>query len=184
MTAPIPSRASVRMSVSSHTNALRDLATLLEHTRDADFTIESLRKLADRVEQMYREQHARNLVSAHQAEINREIGGLTFNAMPPDDYDGLMMVFAAVRLGDHAHVEVQSGRWLGTGPSHVGKNEGTALVGLAGRIILRWHEWTAWRDLMEATTPYRIAEVEKPTKGQLERYVTAAPADEGQQVFS
>jgi hypothetical protein len=127
---------------------------------------------------------SRNLVSAEQAESNRERGGLTFNAMPPDDYDGMMMVFAAVRLGDHAHVEIQSGRWLGTGPSHRGTNEGSANVGLAGRIVLRWHEWTAWRDLMDTTTPYRIAEVEKPTQGMLDRYVTVAPPDTGKEIFT
>lgn len=126
----------------------------------------------------------RNLVSAENAAYGRKVGGYTFNAMPPDDYDGMMMVFAAVRLGDHAHVEIQSGRWLGTGPSHRGTNEGSANVGLAGRIVLRWHEWIAWRDLMDITTPYRIAEVERPTQAMLDRYVTVAPSDEGKEIFT
>ncbi len=126
----------------------------------------------------------RNLVSHDQAEQNRSTGGLTFNAMPPVDYDGPMMVFAAIRLGDHAHVEVQSGRWLGTEPSHRDRNSGCANVGLAGRIVLRWHEWVVWRDVMDATTPYRIAEVERPTDAMLDRYVTTAPSDEGQEIFS
>lgn len=48
----------VRVNLRSHTSALRDLATLLEHTGDAQFTIESLRSLADRAEQMHAEQQA------------------------------------------------------------------------------------------------------------------------------
>lgn len=52
----IPPDASIRLNVGSGTSALRDLATLLEHTGDARFTIETLRSLADRYEAMYREQ--------------------------------------------------------------------------------------------------------------------------------
>lgn len=125
----------------------------------------------------------RNLVAPDTAQQNRKTGGLTFNAMPPDDYDGLMMIFAAVRLGDHAHVEVRSGRWLGTGPSRRGGSLGSAMTGLAGRIVLRWHEWVAWRDIMDATTPYRIVDVERPTRAMLDRYVIAAPSDDGKDVF-
>lgn len=126
----------------------------------------------------------RNLVAPETAEANRDRPGFrTFNAMPPVDYDGLMMVFACVRLGDHAHVEVQSGRWLGTSPSHKGELSGSCMVGLAGRMLLRWHEWVAFRDLLDATTPYRIAEVECPTDAQLDRYVTTAPPDVGAQIF-
>ena len=123
---------------------------------------------------------SRNLVSEEQVAVNRECyGGLTFNAFPPEGYNGIVLVFAAVRLGDHAHVEVQSGRWVET---H--RAPGNALVGLAGRMVLRWHEWIRFRDDLDANTVYRIAEVEKPTDKQLDRYVTAAGSDAGQQVFA
>lgn len=125
----------------------------------------------------------RNLVSAETAEQNRERGGLTFNAFPPDGYVGLMMIFAAVRLGDHAHVEIQSGRWSDFKDLQRSSNTGNCSCGLAGRIVIRWHEWVAWRDLMDATTPYRLAEVERPTQAMLDRYVTAAPPDEGKEIF-
>lgn len=124
---------------------------------------------------------SRNLVAPETAEANRvRSGGLTFNAFPPKGYAGLMMVFAAIRLGDHAHLEIQSGRWSDAGPSGTGSPH----VGLAGRIVLRWHEWVAWRDLMDLTTPYRIAEVEMPTDAMLDRYVTVAPRDEGKDIFT
>lgn len=105
----------------------------------------------------------RNEVSTDTAERNRTLPGgwHTFNAFPPDGYSGIMFVFAALRLGDHAHVEVQSGRWL-HGPSG-----GTCNTGIAGRLILRWPEWIAMRDILDATTPWRIAEVENPTDKQL-----------------
>lgn len=123
---------------------------------------------------------SRNVITDHAAEINRTVyGGLTFNAYPPEDYNGIILIFAAVRLGDHAHVEVQSGRWLSESLSG-----GTANVGLAGRLVLRWHEWIALRDELDRATTHRIAEVEKPTSKQLDRYVSSAPADEGAQVFA
>lgn len=43
------------MNTRSATSALRDLATLLEHG-DVPFVLEGLRKLADRIEEMAREQ--------------------------------------------------------------------------------------------------------------------------------
>jgi hypothetical protein len=120
---------------------------------------------------------SRNLITPEVAKRARVYGGYTFNAMPPKDYDGPMMVFAAVRLGDHAHVEIESGRWLGPSVSHRGQESGAACVGLAGRIVLRWHEWVAWRDNMDTTTPYRIADVERPTAAVLDRYMNRAPSD-------
>lgn len=122
---------------------------------------------------------SRNLVNELTAEANREVyGGLTFNAFPPEDYSGIIFVYAAIRLGDHAHVEIQSGRWLAGTLAN-----GTPNVGLAGRIVLRWHEWLHMRDELDRLTPHRIAEVEKPTQEQMDRYVTHAPADEGKQIF-
>lgn len=121
---------------------------------------------------------SRNLVVPKDAERGRRQGGYTFNAFPPDDYNGLILVFACVRLGDHAHVETQSGRWRSSGPSRP-----NGICGLAGRMVLRWPEWIHLRHHLDEHTPYRIAEVEKPTRGQLDRYVTTAPPDVGEQVF-
>lgn len=126
-------------------------------------------------------ERSRNLVASEQATLNRERGGLTFNAMPPEGYIGIVLVFAAVRLGDHAHVEVQSGRWHA---SSLDPSEGMCSTGMAGRLVLRWHEWVAFRDQLDLSTPHRIAEVERPTRGQLDRYVTSAPDDVGEQVIS
>lgn len=127
----------------------------------------------------------RNLVSPATAETNRSrFASYTFNAMPPRDYDGPMMIFATIRLGDHAHIEIQSGNWRGTDPMYRDTEEGNANVGLAGRVVMQWHQWVAWRDLMDETTPYRIAEVECPTRAMLDRYVTVAQSDGGEnQVF-
>lgn len=114
----------------------------------------------------------RNEVSEAAAESAREFpGGWTFNAFPPPGYNGRMFVVAAVRLGDHAHVEVRSGRWV-SGPSG-----GTPNVGLAGRLVLRWDEWLDLREVLEELTPWRIAEVENPRPEQLKRYAAAAGED-------
>jgi hypothetical protein len=116
----------------------------------------------------------RNLISDKQTEANREFpGALTFNAFPPDDYDGVAFTVAAVRLGDHAHIEVESGRAIPQsidGPPHLTR-------GLAGRLIFRWHEWQVLRAVLDQHECFRIAEVERPTQGQLEHYITknAAP---------
>ncbi len=108
----------------------------------------------------------RNVVEPEQAERNRTegIGGYTFNAFPPDDYEGLLLVVACVRLGDHAHLEVSSGR-AGGAPGR----PTTLHYGLAGRLILRWPEWLKFRELLDTAPWVRIAEVERPTKGQLDR---------------
>lgn len=119
----------------------------------------------------------RNLIAAETAERGRKVGGYTFNAFPPEDYEGFVMVFAAVRLGDHAHVEIQSGRIT------LHQERQTYNLGVAGRICLQWHQWVKWRDELDATTVHRIAEVERPTQGQLDRYVAPSVSDDGEQVF-
>lgn len=126
----------------------------------------------------------RNLVEADQAAVNRDRGGYTFNAFPPDGYVGPIMVFAAIRLGDHAHIEIQSGRWNDHQDLQRSSGTGNPSVGLAGRIVMAWWQWEAWRDLMDTTTPYRIVEVERPSQGMLDRYVTVAPPDDGRDIFS
>jgi hypothetical protein len=125
----------------------------------------------------------RNLITPEIAERARTTGSYTFNAFPPDGYVGPIMVFAAIRLGDHAHIEIQSGRWSDHKDIRSPSGTGSPHVGLAGRVVMAWWQWEAWRDLMDATTPYRIAEVEAPTDAMLKRYVTVAPPDEGQQIF-
>lgn len=102
----------------------------------------------------------RNLVKPETAEENRvgRPGGYTFNTLPPDDYGGVVLVVAVVRLGDHAHLDVSSGRAV-PGSPHL-------LRGGAGRLILRWHEWELLRSILEPHECVRIAEVENPTEEQ------------------
>jgi hypothetical protein len=106
----------------------------------------------------------RNLVSPEQAEANRGVpGAYTFNAYPPDDYDGIAFTLAVLRLGDHAHIEVNSGRAV---PQPDGQQR--LPRSRAGRLILRWHEWEVLRAILGTHDCIRIAEVERPTQEQLE----------------
>lgn len=114
------------------------------------------------------EARTRNIVSAETAVANRRRpGGYTFNAFTPDDYHGTAFSFASVRIGDHAHIEVESGRAIGTPP---GGAHAELRTSRAGKLILRWHEWLELRAILDADPRVRIAEVEHPTPGQVERY--------------
>lgn len=114
---------------------------------------------------------SRSLVTPGTADHNRRRdpggpppGGCTFNAFPPEGYEGPILTFAAVRLGDHAHIEVRSGRWHINGPESA-----RGITGQAGKLVLRWHEWAHLRDALDAGSVYRIAEVENPNAEQLAR---------------
>lgn len=111
----------------------------------------------------------RNLITAEVAESNRTglPGGLTFNALPPHDYEGFVLVVACVRLGDHAHLDVETGRQIVDGV-------GRPIVhrGAAGRLVMAWPDWLAVRDLLELVPWTRIAEVENPTVGQARRHAS------------
>jgi len=117
---------------------------------------------------------SRNLITDEIAESNRSGkrpgGGYTFNAFPPDDYEGFVLVVACVRLGDHAHLDVESGRQVigGNGDAQIHRSR-------AGRLIFPWHEWLRVRGLLELVPWTRIAEVENPTPGQLEHHSVPAP---------
>jgi hypothetical protein len=106
---------------------------------------------------------SRNLIVEEIAERNRTEGegGYTFNAYPPDDYEGFVLVVACIRLGDHAHVEIESGRQVipRDGRPQIGRSR-------AGRLIFPWREWLLIRPLLEMVPWTRIAEVERPTQGQ------------------
>lgn len=113
----------------------------------------------------------RNLVSEETAERNRTIGipgGATFNTFPPGDYEGVGFTFAAIRLGDHAHIEVESGRIVKGYDDDV--YNARYRMGTAGKLVLRWHEWELLREILEPHENVRIGEVEKPTQGQAKRY--------------
>lgn len=113
----------------------------------------------------------RNLVSPDTAARNRETpGGFTFNAEVPNDYEGLILVIAALRLGDHAHLDVHSGRQVPPPPPLDGRP--TRHLGRAGKLILPWHQWEGLRDLLDSVdAPVVLREVENPTKGNLENHV-------------
>jgi len=112
----------------------------------------------------------RNLVSAETAERNRNgdrPGGYTFNAPTPDTYEGRIVLYSVVRLGDHAHITVETGRQHANGeerPPDIHRSE-------AGRLVLRWEDWLHLRPALDAIPWVWIAEVEQPTTRQLERYV-------------
>jgi hypothetical protein len=111
---------------------------------------------------------SRNLITDEIAERNRieGEGGYTFNAYPPIGYEGALFTFAALRLGDHAHVEVETGWQIVQldGQAHGSRS-------LAGHLILRWSEWSMLRDLLDSVPWARIAEVERPTVSQFRRHV-------------
>lgn len=117
----------------------------------------------------------RNLVPPETAQHNREHegGGYTFNAFPPDDYEGILFVVVALRLGDHAHLEISSG-WHTPQPH---SRAPSLHYGKAGHLILRWPEWLALREIFDADDRFRIAEVERPTKGQLEFHLPNRRSD-------
>jgi hypothetical protein len=113
----------------------------------------------------------RNLIAPETAVQNRESpGALTFNAPPPDEHDGPILVLATVRLGDHAHVDVYSGR---QNALKDGQFTPTVHRGYAGRLVFAWWFWEQLRDrLAEADHPeVLIREVERPTRQQLETHV-------------
>lgn len=116
---------------------------------------------------------SRNLIAEEVAEYNRteREGGHTFNAFVPRDYEGAIFVVAALRIGEHAHVEVSSGRQI-VQPNEEPRDHRS----VAGRLILRWDDWLMLRGLLEMVPWTRIAEVERPTPGQLERHTTSENA--------
>jgi hypothetical protein len=103
------------------------------------------------------------VVSDEQAELNRTSGGYTFNAFPPDGYEGLVWVYGVLRIGDHAHLFVHTGR------QHV-QGDGTPRLsyGGAGHLIVKWPEWLLMRTELDAIPFVRIAEMERPTVDQIE----------------
>ena len=112
---------------------------------------------------------SRNIVAAETAEENRtgRQGGYTFHAPVDPEYEGVMFTVATVRLGDHAHVEIHSGRPV----PESGNLNARGPRGLAGRLILRWHEWEKLRPVLDDAAFIHIAEVENPTVGQLRHHV-------------
>jgi hypothetical protein len=110
-------------------------------------------------------------------ERNRTVGlpgGYTFHAViDPKRVGKHGLTFAAVRVGDHAHVEVLSGRIRRRGPD---LSEAWDFVepsyGGAGWLILRWPEWLTLRDTLDRGSPdVRVIEVEKPTAAQARRFL-------------
>lgn len=113
----------------------------------------------------------RNVVSPEDAEHNRTapLGRYTFHALIPDTYMGIAITIACVRLGDHAHLDIDSGRSSGPGPRP------RTSRGYAGRVILRWNEWLKLRALLDTAEWIHIAEVENPTKAQLDYHEFGGP---------
>jgi len=92
------------------------------------------------------------------------------NAPPPADYEGRVVCFEVLRLGDHAHMEVSTGRQHASGPGR----DPTYHKGGAGHLVFAWEDWLHFRDALDAIPWVFLAEVENPTPEQLDRY-TANP---------
>lgn len=115
----------------------------------------------------------RNLVSPEQAEANREREGTyTFHAPIAREYEGVAVTVAAIRLGDHAHLDVESGR--ATAGPHA-RVQARPTRGHAGRLVLRWEEWLELRAALDASPFVHVCEVEAPTLGQVIRYTVPDP---------
>lgn len=98
-------------------------------------------------------------------------GALTFNAEPPEDYAGKLLILAAIRLGDHAHIDVYTGRMVPRKPGQ--SMEACVRRGHAGELVMQWHFWEWVRDALatETNPAVFIREVEFPTVAQLEANV-------------
>lgn len=115
----------------------------------------------------------RNIVEPEDAERNRAEGGYTFHAPLDCPAGSPALTVAAVRVGDHAHVHVESGTARTRRPR---ENEFMAATrGFAGKLVLRWPEWLIFRDLLAADGRCHVVEVERPTPGQAERYMGDRP---------
>lgn len=113
----------------------------------------------------------RNIVEPETAEFNCTDGlpGLwTFHA--PIDAVGPALGFEVVRIGDHAHVHVRSGRARSRRPG-----DESYVTGFAGKLVLRWDEWGVLRDVLDSDPRFGIYEVENPRVGQARYYAGAKP---------
>lgn len=117
---------------------------------------------------------SRNVIIPEVAEANRSgsPGAYTFHAPIPDDYFGISLTVACVRLGDHAHIDVDSGRH---NPRISEYSEPRESRGYAGRLVLRWGEWLKFREVLEAAEWIHVVEVENPTHGQLTYHTRTGP---------
>lgn len=115
----------------------------------------------------------RSVVEPEQASANSERpGSYTFNAPVLNGYEGHTMTFGCVRIGDHAHIHVHSGR---AALRRNGVADASMLTGFAGKLLLRWPEWILLRTILDADPRVWIAEVECPTRAMAERYASDRP---------
>lgn len=110
-----------------------------------------------------------NLVDEETAELNRRPdrkGAYTFHSPPAVGYAGPGFTVAAIRLGDHAHVDIDTGRC--TGSSLKGAPDATVVAGRghAGHLVMQWADWLALRAILAVNPGVHVAEVENPTGAQ------------------
>lgn len=112
-----------------------------------------------------RKAETRNLIDAATRERTEEEGGYTYNAIPPEDYEGPVYVWAVLRLGDHAHIEVSVGRQV---PVPADTARPTLHRSRSGGLIFPWERWIAFRDeVLDGRVEHRIAEVAHPSQASL-----------------
>lgn len=114
---------------------------------------------------------SRSVVTDPEGNRDRE-GCYTFNAFPPVDRSVRHLSVAAIRIGDHAHIEVASA-W--SHPHEKLPERSVEHRGVAGRLLMAWGHWLNWRAQLDADGVSRIAEVECPTRAMLLSYAVDTP---------
>lgn len=117
------------------------------------------------------EPFGRNLVPADTAERNRTVGwegAYSFNAPIAASYGGPAVTVAAVRLGEHAHIDVDTGLACTPSPKDMPEHAVVRGRGHAGHLVMEWGDWLVLRDALALHPGIHIAEVENPTQGQLD----------------
>lgn len=117
----------------------------------------------------------RNEVSPETAAKNATLpGGYTYNAYPPDGYQGPVFVYEALGIGDHAHVTIHTGTWTDTrgewDPEGGNRFSVHPNMGRAGVVIMAWRDWERFREVVAQDGTSRIAEVRMASKAQLDYY--------------
>lgn len=108
----------------------------------------------------------RNVVTDEEAERNRTVreGGYTFHAPVEPGTFGPVIVFACVRLGDHAHIDIDTSVAV---PTPFSDHNPELRRGSAGHLIMAWPDWILFRSILANSPIVHIAEVENPTRGQI-----------------
>ena len=107
----------------------------------------------------------------------KRIGAWTFHAPVPPEYEGHCLTYEAVRIEEHWHIWVHSGRHVGYPTSVYSAENQRYRTGFAGKLILRPAEWLVLREALDHDQRIGIFEVENPLPGQALRYACSSPGE-------